>query len=75
MPDGNAQHQITADLLFGVNRAEAAEWDACAGAGNPFVRHAFFAALEDSGSVSGRTGWLPLHVAIRDRQGPEWPNG
>jgi hypothetical protein len=75
VPDGNAQHQITADLLFGVNRAEAADWDACAGTGNPFVRHAFFAALEDSGSVSGRTGWLPLHVAIRDRQGPEWPNG
>jgi len=66
---------ISADLLFGVGQAEAAEWDACAGTANPFVSHAFFSALEASGSVSGRTGWLPMHVAVRDRRGPEWPRG
>ncbi|WP_336486846.1 GNAT family N-acetyltransferase [Methylobacterium nigriterrae] len=52
----------------------AAEWDACAtspetlAAGdetfNPFVSHAFLSALEESGCVSRRTGWLPLHVAV-----------
>jgi len=47
----------------------AAEWDACGGADNPFVSHAFLAALEDSGSVGDRTGWLPQHVALRDPSG------
>ena len=30
----------------------------------PFLRHAFLAALEDSGSASQRTGWLPLHLLV-----------
>ena len=66
---------VSADLLFGVGRVDAAEWDACAGGGDPFVSHAFFSALEGSGSVSGRTGWLPLHLAVRDRCGPDDPRG
>jgi hypothetical protein len=67
--------RISADLLFGVGNVSAVDWDACAGTDDPFTSHAFFTALEDSGSVSGRTGWLPLHLAIRDRQGPDWPRG
>ena len=54
------------------------EWDACATSAetlaggdethNPFVSHAFLSSLEDSGCVSRRTGWLPLHVAV-EREG------
>ncbi len=47
----------------------AADWDACAGSANPFVSHAFLQALEESGSVGGRTGWLPQHAALRDEGG------
>ena len=32
---------------------------------NPFVSYAFLSALEDSGCVSARTGWLPLHVLVQ----------
>jgi predicted N-acyltransferase len=32
---------------------------------SPFVRHAFLAALEESGSASARTGWSPRHLALR----------
>jgi predicted N-acyltransferase len=32
---------------------------------NPFVSHAFFAALETSGSASARTGWGPHHLLAR----------
>src|SRR5438552_18431312 len=32
---------------------------------NPFVSHAFFAALEASGSASPRTGWAPRHLVAR----------
>ena len=31
---------------------------------NPFLSYAFLSALEDSGCVSRRTGWLPLHVSV-----------
>ncbi len=65
--------------LAGLKEIGAAAWDACAtsaetlGSGdeghNPFVSHAFLSALEDSGCVARKTGWLPLHVAVeRDDQ-------
>lgn len=47
----------------------AAEWDACAATTNPFVSHAFLSALEDSGSASDRTGWLPQHAVLRNASG------
>lgn len=36
---------------------------------NPFISHAFLSALEDSGSVGGRTGWTPLHLVARNADG------
>jgi predicted N-acyltransferase len=33
---------------------------------NPFLSHAFLAALEESGCVSGRTGWAPVHLLVAD---------
>jgi predicted N-acyltransferase len=36
---------------------------------NPFMSHAFLSALEDSGCVSGRTGWAPAHVLVEDTGG------
>jgi uncharacterized protein len=32
---------------------------------NPFISHAFFSALEASGSASARTGWGPRHLLAR----------
>ena len=57
MPDGSAT--LTMSLHAKIADIEAADWDACAGPGNPFVSHAFLSAMEDSGSASVRTGWLP----------------
>ncbi len=60
---------------------EAADWDRCANPSsvgpadaarsvgerfNPFLSHAFLNALEESGTVGGRTGWQPVHVVVRD---------
>src|ERR1700741_1386253 len=42
--------------------------DSCAGSifrYNPFVSHAFFSALESSGSACSRTGWGPRHLLAR----------
>nr|WP_221234482.1 GNAT family N-acetyltransferase [Sphingomonas aerophila] len=47
----------------------AADWDACAGTANPFVGHAFLTALEESGSVGGRSGWQPLPIVVDGEDG------
>ena len=35
-------------------------------ADNPFLSHAFFLALEESGCATARTGWQPQHIVISD---------
>ena len=37
---------------------------------HPFVRHAFFAALEESGSANAKTGWRPAHLLIEKDEQP-----
>ncbi|CAG8867601.1 hypothetical protein PS627_02571 [Pseudomonas fluorescens] len=47
----------------------AASWDALVPAGQPFLRHAFLSALEDSGSLGPGTGWASEHLLLeRDGQ-------
>ena len=60
---------VTARLAQGVASIPAADWDACAGSGNPFVGHAFLAALEASGSVGGRSGWQPVPILVDGADG------
>lgn len=67
MPDEG--HPIQVQLLSSIFDATADEWDACAGSHDPFVSHAFLAALEDSGSATAETGWAPQHLAIRGVNG------
>jgi predicted N-acyltransferase len=53
-----------------VAGVDAAQWDALLAAQahpTPFMRHAYLAALERSGSVGGDTGWQPLALTIRAR--------
>ena len=55
---------IIARIAPGIASIDAGAWDRLAGAGNPFVSHAFLSALEDSGSVGRGTGWQPLPIVI-----------
>jgi predicted N-acyltransferase len=52
-----------------IDEVEAADWDACALPDNPFISHAFLKALEDSGSATAETGWLPQHLLLEDSGG------
>ena len=52
-----------------LSQLPAASWDALLPTPQPFVRHAFLSALEDSGSVGGRSGWQPSHRLWYDEQG------
>lgn len=67
MPDG--REEVTIKVLTNINQVSAAEWDACAGADNPFTSHGFLNALEESGSVSAKRGWQPQHLIIEDSTG------
>jgi predicted N-acyltransferase len=72
---GAARVRVTAD----IGSVPASAWDACARGSdscphakrhdNPFIRHAFFKALEDSGSATLETGWLPQHLLLEDDAG------
>lgn len=68
-PSGPPDPNINARVAGGVSDLSAAQWDACAGGGNPFVSHAFLAALEQSGSVGPGTGWQPAPILIEDAAG------
>ena len=66
---------LSARLVDRIAGIPAAAWDACAsgegdgGPDNPFVSHAFLDALEQSGSVGRKAGWLPQHLVIEDGAG------
>ena len=72
--------EITLEAVPGISEILSASWDACANpdgrvppgssppcgrAYNPFVSHAFFSALEASGSATLRTGWAPRHLVAK----------
>ena len=60
---------MTARLADGVRRIDPAHWDACAGAGNPFLSHTFLSILEESGSVSPRAGWQAIPIIVDGADG------
>jgi predicted N-acyltransferase len=59
---------IMARIARGVADIDSAEWNGLAGAGDPFLDHAFLSLLESSGSVGAGTGWSPLPILV-ERQG------
>ena len=56
--------EVFARIAPGIGSIAAEDWDACAGAGNPFLSHAFLSALEDSGSAVSRAGWQPVPIVL-----------
>ncbi|MBV8169530.1 MAG: N-acetyltransferase, partial [Alphaproteobacteria bacterium] len=68
MADGGGSVQQLR-IVERIGDIDAAVWDRCAGAENPFLSHAFLNALEVSGSATARTGWLPQHLIAEDGEG------
>jgi predicted N-acyltransferase len=52
-----------------LNTLTAQEWDGLCASPQPFLRHGFLTALEDSGSVGGRSGWQVAHALWQDDSG------
>jgi predicted N-acyltransferase len=70
---GSTAAAIEVTVAEGIGDVDAATWDRLANPDparrNPTLRHAFFQALEDSGSIGPETGWLPRHLSARDETG------
>jgi uncharacterized protein len=62
-----------ARFLNSIADIDSASWNALVGAAGvasqPFLRHEFLAALEESGCTTPRTGWAPQHLVIEDSRG------
>ncbi|MHB1272475.1 MAG: GNAT family N-acetyltransferase [Rhodanobacter sp.] len=56
------------DIRFHAAIAElpAAQWDALRGDANPFVSHAFLAALEQGGCIRSDWGWQAHHLGLHE---------
>lgn len=67
MPDG--REEVRVEVVSRIADIPADQWNACAGSTNPFIRHAFLNALEESRSVCARTGWTPQHLVVRGADG------
>jgi len=66
--------ELTATIHSSTADIDAAAWNGLvpSTAGkpdNPFLDHAFFLALEESGSATRKTGWLPQHILISTGDG------
>lgn len=53
-------HETIADI-------GADNWDRCAGVNNPLNSYDFLLALEESGSATAETGWMPRHISLADK--------
>ncbi len=52
-----------------ITEIAPADWDALIDSEQPFLRHAYLAALETSGSVGPGTGWIPRILSISHDDG------
>ncbi len=58
-----------ARFLDSIAQIDAQSWNSLAGAAQPFLRHEFLLALEESGCTAPRTGWTPQHLVIEAANG------
>jgi hypothetical protein len=58
-----------ARFLESISQISSRDWNALAGTSQPFLRHEFLLALEESGCAAPRTGWEPKHLVIEDSAG------
>ncbi len=62
-------HFGKARFLASIAEIDAASWNALAGTQQPFLRHEFLLALEESRCAVPRTGWAARHLVLEDATG------
>jgi predicted N-acyltransferase len=56
-------------FLDSIAQIDAASWNSLLRDSQPFLRHEFLLALEESGCAVPRTGWTARHLVIDDAEG------
>lgn len=77
--EDRGQIEFTIEVASSMADVERSDWDKLAGTTrasatadipyNPFLSYDFLSALEQSGSVAAKTGWLPRHLMLKDPDG------
>ncbi|MFT7222909.1 MAG: putative N-acyltransferase [Cellvibrionaceae bacterium] len=57
---------MKAQFFSSIHLIEAGVWNDLCGTDYPFLRHEFFAAMEDSGSTTRETGWQAHHLGLSE---------
>ncbi|MDV7338571.1 GNAT family N-acetyltransferase [Terasakiella sp. A23] len=57
------------DILEKISDISPADWNSCVGADEPFARHEFLSALEDSNCTTPKAGWMAQHIVLRNDEG------
>ena len=52
------------NIVDSLEKIPANDWNALAGENNPFLRYEFLSALETTGCVNPKTGWLAQHLVV-----------
>jgi predicted N-acyltransferase len=52
-----------------IGTIPADDWNALLADRNPFLRHQYIGAIEESGCATAETGWLPCHVLCESDEG------
>lgn len=60
--------QLEIGLASAIAEVGRNEWQACAALAGPFLSHAYLSAAEESGLVAPGSGWVPLHMVVRDQR-------
>lgn len=58
--------QLILAFASSMSDISASAWNAVMGEANPFCRHEFLLALEQSHSACAATGWMPWHLCVFD---------
>lgn len=61
---GSAGHvpELSCRVIDALGEVAAEDWNRIAGSDQPFLRHEFLAALEQTGCIGEGTGWYPRHL-------------
>jgi len=57
---------MRAQVVRDISNINPDDWNGLIATDNPFLRHEFLAALEHSGCVGERSGWIPRHLVVYD---------
>lgn len=61
--------KLQASFHRSIAEIPAADWDALAADHGPCMSHRFLLLLEETGCVGSDTGWIPIHLLLRDEAG------